>query len=289
MPINIGIIFALFALFAWGFGDFFIQKTTRKIGSWKALFLIGIVGSIGLFPFIAHDLLFLNKPQFLLLLLLASVVIFTSIFDFEALKQGKIAVVEPIISLELPMTIALGITLAHEAITGIQFILMLVIFIGIILVVTEHHTHLYYHRRIFEKGVILAGIGAIGMALSNILVGVSSQNISPLVTIWFAHSIIAVVSFIYLLFKNELQHLAKDIKKYPGAITGQCVLDNIAWISYAQATTLIPIAITTAISEAYVALAVLLGIFINKEKIRKHQYIGITLSVVGVIILSYFS
>lgn len=40
----IGILFAFIALISWGFGDFFIQKTTRIIGSWKALFFIGIVG-----------------------------------------------------------------------------------------------------------------------------------------------------------------------------------------------------------------------------------------------------
>lgn len=51
-----GILFAFIALISWGFGDFFIQRTTRIVGSWKALFLIGIVGLVGLLPFVKSDL-----------------------------------------------------------------------------------------------------------------------------------------------------------------------------------------------------------------------------------------
>jgi EamA domain-containing membrane protein RarD len=36
-------------------------------------------------------------------------------------------------------------------------------------------------------------------------------------------------------------------------------------------------------------LAVLLGLFVNHEKLKKHQIVGVALATVGVIILSYFS
>jgi drug/metabolite transporter (DMT)-like permease len=46
---------------------------------------------------------------------------------------------------------------------------------------------------------------------------------------------------------------------------------NIAWISYSLSTVYIPIGIATSISESYIAFASLLGIIINKEKLKKHQ------------------
>lgn len=285
----VGILFAFIALVSWGFGDFFIQKTARVVGSWKALFFIGIVGLIGLFPFVKNDLASLNNANFLLLGLLGAVVIFAALFDFEALRQGKIAIVEPIIGLELPITIGLSLALANESLSFLQLFLVGIVFIGIILAITTHHTRLYYHKRIFERGVILAGIGAIGMALTNFLVGISSQGISPLVTIWFAHSLLAVVCGIYILYKGEFGNLISDFKNYPKPIIGQSILDNVAWVSFAKATTYIPIAIATTISESYIALAVLLGLFVNREKLRTHQIIGVTLAIIGVITLSYFS
>lgn len=284
-----GIIFALISLVSWGFGDFFIQRATRLIGSWKALFFIGIVGFVGLFPFVRNELSSLDRADLLLLGLLGIVVVFTALFDFEALRQGKIAIVEPIIGLELPITIGLSMVLAGEVLSRVQLLLMSIVFIGIILSITPRHSHLRYHKRIFERGVILAGVGAIGMALTNFLVGVSSQGISPVLAIWFAHSILALVCGIYIISRGQFKSLASDFRNYPKTIIGQSILDNMAWVSFAAATTYLPIAVATTISESYIALAVLLGLFISREKIKPHQVMGVALATIGVVALSYFS
>src|SRR3989344_3880433 len=289
MSHSAGILFAFIALVSWGFGDFFIQRTVRVVGSWRALFFIGIVGLVGLLPFVKNDLVSLSGANLLLLSLLGVIVVFTAFFDFEALRRGKIAIVEPIIGLELPITVGLSITLAGESLSFLQLLLIGIVFIGIMFAITAHHAYLHYHKRIFERGVILASVGAIGMALTNFLVCVSSQDRSPLITIWFAHSLVAVVCGAYILFKGEFWNLISDFKKYPKPIIGQSILDNVAWVSFAKATTYIPIAIATTISESYIALAVLLGLFVNRERLRTHQIVGVTLAIIGVIMLSYFS
>lgn len=285
MP-QIGILFALVALVSWGLGDFFIQKTARIVGSWKALFFIGFLGFLVLFPFVKNDLGSLQIADILLLTLLGVVVIFAALFDFEALRQGKIAIVEPIIGLELPITVGLGVTLGTDKLTLPQTLLILTTFIGIVLAVTLHHTHLHYHKRLIEKGVILAGIGAIGLALTNFLVGFSSQTISPLMTIWFAHTLIAVVCGCYLVIKGELKSLIKDIRRNPKPIIGESIFDNLGWVAYAIATTTIPISIAITISESYIALAVLLGFVVNRERLQSHQIIGVIIAIVSVILLS---
>jgi len=285
----LGIIFAFVALLSWGFGDFFIQRTARAVGIWKALFFIGIVGFITLLPFVKNEIINLDANSLILLVVLGIVVVFSSLFYFEALKRGKIAVIEPLLGLELPITVGLSMSLQKEHLTLIQLVSIGVVFVGIVLTITAHHTYLHYHQRIFEKGVILAGIGAIGMALTNFLTGVSSQQISPLTTIWFAHSSLAVVCAIYLTYKGGFRTILSDLRDNPKPIIGQSILDNIAWIMFALATTLIPISIATTISESYIALAVLLGISINRERLRIHQIVGIVLAVSGIIALSAFT
>src|SRR3989338_5162070 len=103
MSLALGIFLAFVAMLCWGFGDFLIQKSTRKFGDWNTLFIISGIGAIVLFPFISKDLPSLMEDNRSLLLLGASslVLLFASILDFEALKEGKIAVVEPIWSLEI--------------------------------------------------------------------------------------------------------------------------------------------------------------------------------------------
>ena len=73
----------------------------------------------------------------------------------------------------------MGVILAGEVLTGNEVALIITIFVGIILVVTNHHLQLHYHKRMLEKGVMMDGLGAVGMALSNFLVGFASESLSP--------------------------------------------------------------------------------------------------------------
>lgn len=205
--------------------------------------------------------------------------------DFEALRQGKIAIIEPVLSAELPVTVVLATFLWGEGLSLPQVILVSSTFFGILLAMTTHHTHLHYHRRIFEKGVFLAIIGSIVMGGVNFLMGASSQTTSPLMAIWFTNIATLVLTTIALLWRREFL-FTKDFKKHWKLILGTSFLDNGAWTFYAFATSLIPIAIATTISESYIALSVLLGIFISREKLKYHQIIGIIVAIASVIILS---
>ena len=287
-----GILFAFGALISWGLGDFFIQRSSRAIGIWKALFFIGISGIVAIFPFIIGEIgdLFASPRNLGILSLAGTVVLFTALFEFESLRRGKLAIVEPVLGFELPVTIGLSTLIWGETLSLPQLILSFVTFVGILLVVTTHHTHLHYRKRMkFEKGVILAGIGAIGMGLFNFLVGVGSQETSPLLTVWFTNLLFTAVCFAYLARKGSLGELVRDAKKNPLPVFGVCFFDNIAWISFATATTLIPIAVATTISESYIVLTVLLGLFVNKEKIAWHQYFGIAVTIASIIFLSAIS
>ncbi|MEK9173423.1 MAG: DMT family transporter [Patescibacteria group bacterium] len=284
----VGILFAVAALIAWGFGDFFIQRATREIGIWKSLFFICLMAVVVLLPFVQGEIgEVLNNSRGMGFLLMAGVAIFAAaLLIFESMKVGKLAIIEPILSLELPVAVAMGVLLAHEKLNLVQILLTIVVFVGVVLAMTKHHTHLHYHKRIFEKGVLYAFFGAMIMGATNFLIGVSSQETSALLTIWFTSLMIAVFCFIYFVVKGSVGSLAGDFKKHTKAIINSSVFDNAAWISYAFATTYIPISIATTISESYIALAVGLGILVNKEKVNWHQVVGIVLAVSGVILLS---
>ncbi len=284
-----GITFAFIALLCWGFGDFFIQRTTRLVGTWKALFYIAILGSVVLFPFIYSELPTLTVDNFLLLSLLAIIVIFSALFDFEALRQGKIAIIEPIIGLELPITVGLSIALVNEQLDLRQGLLIFLVFIGILLAITAHRPNFRQAKMVLEKGAILAGVGAVGLALTNFMVGISSQQTSPLLTIWFAHTTVALVCLIYLLVKKQFHSMIGDFRKHPWTILAQSVLDNAAWIAFAYATSIIPISIATTISESYITVTVLLGLFVSKEKLKKYQIFGAFLAIGSLIVLSAIS
>lgn len=285
---TLGIFFAFLALFSWGFGDFSIQRATRVVGIWKALVYIGIIGIVLIFPFITGEIIPLiqNPRHFFLLTLTGLVVFFAALFDFEAMRRGKLSIVEPIYSIEVPIAVGLSTLVWGESLSLPQLLLIGAAFLGITIAVTRHHTHLYYHRRIFERGVLLAGLGGIGLGLFNFLVGVSSQLTSPLMTIWFTNCVFTILCLAYLAATDQLRTLTFSFRKHWRIVLSESIFDNAAWIFYAVATTLIPISIAITVSEGYIALAVFLGLFLNREKIQRHQKVGVAIAITSIIFLS---
>src|SRR3989344_1927258 len=103
MAFEYSILAAFGAMVCWGIGDFLIQRSTRKFGNVEALAFIGTIGSIGLLPFILQEIPLLNSIENLAFLIFIGLFTFlVAMLDFEALKQGKLSVVDVILEIELP-------------------------------------------------------------------------------------------------------------------------------------------------------------------------------------------
>ena len=281
-------MFALASFVCFGLGDFFIQKTTRKIGIWEALFFITMTGAIFLFPFVYHDFFrFIRQPGTAPLLLIISIVtLLGALVDFMAMKQGKMAVVEPIISFELPLTLALSAFFLREVVSPAQLLLIASIFIAILVTVSRQHTHLHFSKRVWEKGVWWAVLAAVGLALTNFFTGLISRDTSPLFAIWFTFAAVTIPCVVYLWTHGKLGTLYKHFKRHPKIIVAESFFDTAAWLCYAVAMAQLPVSVATGIVEGYVALAVILGIFFNRERLKTHQKLGAVVAIAGVLFLA---
>ena len=113
-----------------------------------------------------------------------------------------------------------------------------------------------------------------------------SRATSPLMINWFTSLFIAAVALIYLAFTSKLSAIREDMKHGKVLIFNTVFFDNLAWITFSYAMLYIPIAVATGISEGYIAFAGALGLLFNKEKLRRHQWVGFFLVVVSVVLLS---
>ncbi len=284
-----GILFALGALIGWAFGDFSIQRTTRAVGRVRALFYIGALGAIGLLPFVWNEIpsVFYDFKLWPLLAFVSLLVFVTALFNFQGMKIGKLSVVMPINGIELIVTVLLAFLIAHEHYRTVVYGHMLIIAVGLVLVST--HSFHKIKRLKWEKGVAYAMAGAIGLGLSNFAIGFTSRELSPLFTIWLTHSACTLGCVIIMLKRKHFSKIRADFQNHFNIIIAQSFLDNLAWISFGYAATLIPIGIATTISEGYLALGALLGVIVNRERLHKHQYIGIAVTLLGVFALAYLT
>lgn len=278
------LIFAFGAMAFWGVGDFLIQRSVRKIGDVESLAFIGLIGALGLTPFILKDFkLLLSTSNLILLVTLGIITFIVSLFDFEALRLAKLSTTDIIIELELPATIILAYVFFGEGLTPLQFVVISLIFVGILLIATESFSH---WKIKWEKGALLALIAAIGMGLSNFLTSGASRKVSPLMAIWVPWVMIGVFCLVYIYKREGFGKLGKNLLKFRWLILWTAIFDTGAWIFYSLAVSGESVGIVTAITESYPAIAIILGVWLNKEKIGWHQYLGAGLAMAASVALA---
>lgn len=284
---SLGIIAALIAMLSWGFGDFLIQRSTRKIGDFETLFLITLFAVIILIPFVRNDLINLlsvfNRTSWILLS--GGILLFiAALLEFEALKKGKISVIEPTWSLEIPTAVILSTLVLNESLTKFQIILIIGLITGLILVSYRNGT--ITKRFLLEKGVRISILAAIIMGATNFFVGWGARETDPLLVNFVISFISFIGSGVFLIYKKKLGGAFKHLIHYPKIVIPMMVLDNLAWIAFAYGMVLAPIGITVALSESYIIIAVLLGIFVGREKLEGHQYFGLVIATLSAIALA---
>jgi len=286
MPIELSVLFALGAMLCWGFGDFFIQRSTRKAGDIESLAFIGIIGAFLLLPFVLLDFHLLLLPGNLAFLFLIGLVTFVvALLDFEALKEGKLSVVEVVFEVELPVTIMLGLLFFGETLSTQQTALVILVLAGIGLISLEGISRHHYLKR-FEKGVLLAVLGALGMAVLNFLTAAGSRAISPIMAVWVPYLVFTVLCLFLIWRREGIPKLVQNARRFKFVILGMGVFDTAAWTLFALAVLENELAITIAITESYPAVAMLLGVLVNREKVKAHQYAGAAVALTACVSLA---
>lgn len=287
---GLGILFAIIAMLSWGVGDFLIQRSTRKIGDWETLFIICLFGVVILLPFVWNKLeTVLSLPfETLLVLAVACVLLFgAALLEFEALKRGKISVVEPVWSLEIPSSAFLAFILLGEILTSVQIFLIIMLIIGLFLV--SYKGELLGKKFFLEKGVILSMTSAVVMGGANFFVGWGGRETDPLVINFLISLFSMLGALIFILVRGSMRKTISDVVKSPKMLLSMAFLDNLAWVAFAFAMSMAPIGISVALSESYIILAVLLGLFIAREKLQNHQKKGLVIALLSAIVLGVIS
>ena len=288
MSISVGIGLAFVAMLCWGIVDFLIQKSTRRIGDFETLFLITLFGAAVLLPFVYDDLpaLFADGSRITLFVLFGgSLILFiAALLNFEALREGKISVVEPIWSLEIVAASVLGFSVLGERLSLPEIVLITMLMAGLMLV--SFRGKVFSHRHFLERGALLALLGALAMGSANFFVGWGARLSDPLMVNFVFNVVIAFLSGAYLLRNGRFARSFRDLARYRTSLVPMIITDNAAWVSYAFAMTLIPIAIATALSESYIIIAVILGLAVGRERLAAHQKVGLVAAVVAAIALA---
>lgn len=137
-----------------------------------------------------------------------------------------------------------------------------------------------------ENGAALAVITAVGMAVMNLVVATGSRQVSPIMAIWVPWLLMSAASLLLLWKNGRLVGLLGCGLRFKRLVICMGVVDTLAWLFYAAAVVRNGLAITTAITESYPAIALFLGVFVNRERMAKHQYLGAAIAILASVLLA---
>lgn len=278
------ILLAFGAMFGWGIADFLIQKTTRKIGSLETLFYLTFVSSFFLLPFVISYLPKLTTANLIFLSMLGVITFASGYLFMRALKIGKLAVIETITTIELPLTIALGCFFFKETLSQLQLIFILFLFIGVILISVDFKK--IKSQYFLEKGSLFALLTAIIVSLVNFLMAYGAKEIDPLVTLWLPWLVSGLICGAIIYGQKDKQFWKKSLLNWR-LILAVMIIDCLAWLFYVLATIKNDLSITISISESFIVIAIILGIVFNKEKITKPQVLGALLAISASVAIAF--
>jgi drug/metabolite transporter (DMT)-like permease len=280
------ILLAFVAMICWGVGDFLIQKTIKKIGALETLCWTTLFSSFLLLPLVFKEIKNLTGWQFFILTVLGVVNFASGFIHFKALKIGKLSVVETILSIELPLTVLLGLIFFKESLGLIQIALIATLFIGIILISINFEK---IHKRDFlEKGALLAILSGVLIALVNFLTASQAREVSPLMAIWLPWLVCGLVCFGHIS-RRQLHNFLGHSRDHWPLILAMVAVDLAAWLAYVFAVARAELGITIAITESFIIIALMLGVIINHEKIKLIQYVGAAMAIASSLAIGLIS
>lgn len=291
---NTYIILAFVAMVLWGLSDFLMQFFVRKIGRIATLAWVGVFGTVVLFPFVQNDLgIIFNVNNFYYLFFLALLHILSALLLFSAFKYGKLSVVETVMIAEMPLTLLLGILFFQEKLNFQQSLLTTLVFCGIFLATLKAPQSklitFFSGKTWVEKGVFFSIGAVLVISLINFFTADNARITSPLLAIWFPWTILAFSSLSFIILKKDHRRSFLNLKKNFPIVLLMCIANCTAWVSFSYSSTKINFSVLSAIALTYPIIAILLGIFINKEKFSRLQMFGAFTALLGSVIMGLIS
>jgi drug/metabolite transporter (DMT)-like permease len=283
------IIYALIAFLTWGIGITFEAIAARKLESKSFAFwgfFLGFILTSFYTPFALSQLYHLNWTLFRICYLIAFFIITGVIFYYEALKIGNPSLVGAIGSSFPFVTVILSVLFLKEKLDFQQILVISIIFIGLILS-TLNINELKKKKITLNKGVFLALLTMLCWGIYATLIKIPISKIGWFWPNWFFMSSFPLIYIYMKLTKTKLEIPKKRSVILPVVLS--IIFVRIAEFSYNLGLNKGNASIVAPIAGANPILFVLLSYFIFKEPLKRHQILGIIITLTGIIILSALS
>jgi drug/metabolite transporter (DMT)-like permease len=290
----LGILFGLTAAICWGVADFCARFASRRIGAFRALFFMQIVGFAVMSAYLgwvggisptSHGWHPWALAAFAGVLSTAG-----SLSLYYAFQIGVMSIVAPISSSYPAITVALAF-LSGERLKPLRGVGLAVTIVGVVLAATSFSSnssgapadaHPHPHA---SKGVTWAIMAAIGFGFMFWFLGF---HVVPLTgsafSVWLIR--LSTMATLGLVAAPSRQSLRPPRGGVWSLLTAIGVTDTAAFFANNAGLARGQVSVVSVLASLYGAVTVLLAWIVLRERLERSQWLGIALIFAGIVLVS---
>lgn len=276
-------------MFGWGVADFIQGVAIRRIGTAMAMLIRNVMTliitiSLGIFLYSVDRLKF-EPYDFLVMVSSSALYVSGYLYYMRGFEHGKSSVVAPIASAYAIVTVLLSIFFNNETLSVIQWFAVIAMITGVSFVSVNLRETKSFWRQPGIKEALMA-LSFFGFAFY--VAGFAAQSMQGEVA-FLVSGFSQSVMFLTLSFVigAKLRSLAGQPLKLFGTFIIHAILVNGAWVAYLYGAALGNISIVASVSSVFSGITAILGIAVSLERLSPTQYLGITMILGGVAVVSF--
>ena len=253
-----------------------LRTVVVLVFSWIMVFVVGSYGG----------LTEIDKKSFVFLILSGLATGASWICYFKALSIGDINKVVPIDKSSTILTVLLAIICFGETSNlAVKLIATAILAVGIFLMVEKKQAEQKSQRKSY---MIYAVLSAIFAALTSILAKVGISGVESNLGTAIRTGVVLIMAWIIVFIKGKQRDIKKIDKKELLFISLSGLATGASWLCFYYAIQKGIVSVVVPIDKMSILVTVLFSYFVFKEKLSKKASFGLSLMVVGTLLMAFF-
>jgi drug/metabolite transporter (DMT)-like permease len=280
--VDSGFVLGAGAALAWGLADAIVTYYARRIGFLRALL---VIHGLSLIPLVALALV-VGAPegaswqQWAAAAALGPLAVIAYAGFYRALELGPISIVSPIVSAFGAVVVLLAL-LVGETLSEVQALGCALVLLFVVLASAETSTG----ARLGGEGIRLSLITCLSFGVYLFLLGRLAEDLEWVFPILLSRTVAVAILAGIVAARAEGGGLGLGPAGVLGC-AGTGALEASGYLMFNRGAEIGELAITGAAASAYPVIPIVVGLFALRERVARHQLVGVAGVIVGMVLLS---
>jgi drug/metabolite transporter (DMT)-like permease len=283
------IFFAFVTFLTWGSGDIFATIAARKMGAYSASFygyFYGLLLATFYIPFVINQLASFSIPMILLTVFLAVIQLIAFYSYNVGLRLGNASLVGTISGSFTSLVVILSVLFLGERLLPQQIVAIVITIIGLFFA-SINFSDIKNKKSIFNKSIIYAFIAMIGWAIYFTFIKIPVKEAGSFFPTYLTDLVGTLGYVLFGLKKIKMPKITIQSGSPAAFMSGLLLTAGSFAFNFAIGKGLS--SVVASIAGAYPALFALLAYFVFKDSITRQQKFGMVITLIGIVLLAYFS